>query len=153
MDLKDSQDAAAFLKLLQEPFEGTIDLEGQEPIKVWIHPLTPREELHVAQCWGEAYKWLKDQGGEEESTVRTCNMQQADMIVYYSLHAGKATTSTKVFSSIRELMAYKAETRISLYGQYVGRFLPSEEDLGNSLRARIEGSQTTSNSPAPSPVN
>jgi len=154
MDLKDAKDAETFLKLFQEPFETGIELEGQTPIPVWVHNITPLEDLHVAQCWGEAYKWLRGQeGSEEASVVRFCNIQSSDMTMFYAIRKGPEKNSPRLFGSVKEYMKVPIGARLDLYGKYADRFVPTEEDLGNSLRARIDGSGTTSNSPAVSPVN
>jgi hypothetical protein len=131
-DLKEKRD---YLKLIQECVEVDLEIGGQS-IKGWLRVLTTPEQLHADMLMHEAMEMDKNGSDEKYIEMMASVIRQTQML-YYSLRSGPEQNATRMFRVPQEVLALGTETHKLLAQKYHESFVITEEDLGNSLRARI----------------
>lgn len=141
-----------FQKLLANPVEVEFKLKD-EVFKAWMHCITDSQTLHCTAVYAEQYEMIIKDGGEEKYAKSMAGLAANCQTLVYALKKGQERTSEKVFSRVGELLVMPVDERTSLTLKYIETFDMTEEDLGNSLRARMVTSLPKSSSPAISQDN
>lgn len=144
-------EASAMSKLLRKPIAAELRLGTQEPIPIWLAPLSFNQEVHVSATSREAYRVMVDSGAEEEDATEGAARAKSFMTVFYAVRNGSSDDSPMLFVDQREVVAVGMDEVLRLMAIYIERFKLTEDDLGNSLRERTSTSKTLSPSPASSP--
>lgn len=144
-------DSEAMAKLLRDSVEVEFEVGGNR-IKAWLTPLTYAEHIHVSATAREAYIELKKANADDEIALEAAHRAAVAMSLFFSLRKEKGKNAERLFEDPRLVASLDLETQIAVYGDYLKNFNLTEEDLGNYLRARVDSSKTSSNSPSASKV-
>lgn len=130
-----------FIKLLSDctPCEIKLD-EKSSPIKIYLRATSYPEELHVRQLVLEIQEWAKTQGLSETSTRDAVMEAVMRMRLYYSARVSWEVSAPRLFQDEREVARLPLNIIFELSTKYHEAFGLSDEELGESLRARTTNS-------------
>ncbi len=149
MEKEQAEQAVGFKKLLGDP--GPFDLEvGGKTIKAWMRNLTLRETLNLGAVMLETREAVMDNGSDEKYAVSMGLLAIKWETVRLCLY--RKENGPAVFDSAAEVSSLPSALVDTIYNEFNRRYTITEEELGNLLRARINGSETKLNSPDTSQV-
>jgi hypothetical protein len=124
-------------KLYLEVVEDTLNLGGQAPIKIWLRPMRyPVEKTRALMANRETYNLMKSDGSEDEDAIIGGYCALRLMTVFYSVRKTEKPDSPRLFESLRQAGSVNPQELDRLFIGYQESFEMSEDDLGNSLRAK-----------------
>lgn len=127
-------------KIYAEPQEEEITISGEKH-KVWLHPLSYPVQKSV--CLGrfrEVHQMLTSTGTEVEVASQAADMAYRSQMILFCVRVGKEDSAISFFKDAKQVFALNPEEMINLSSRLLELFEITEEDLGNSLRARIHAS-------------
>ena len=106
-------------------------------VEVWIHPLTADEMEDVNAIVSEGFRRFSNMGAEEnDAYVRGANAG-AHQHLYFCLRKSEDKKSIRVFQDVVETIGINPTEVERLIGVYNDSFVPSREEIKNSLRERL----------------
>lgn len=161
------QTRKGMLKLTSPPVKVKIHLrykpgatEKDDPVPIvdddpeaWLHPLTPQEMSDCEAVQVEGYRHFREKGGNENDSswkgLQLYNYQQ----LYFCVRVSDKKGADRLFTDEREVMQLHRFEIVRLINLYSEAFVPTREEIKNSLRERLgQGSGTPSTSPATSGI-
>jgi len=132
---KDKKDRMDFLKLCRESMPVEVRIK-EDKVPCYMHVLTHTEQMHSDTVYLEAQE-LSKTGTDQEKVNVIAFWSQAVQRLFYALRITSDPMSKRLFEDAREVSALPADEINRLNTIYRENFELSEDDLGNSLRARI----------------
>ena len=137
MDETQVEQALAVEKIYNEVVEDTLQLKGQEPIKIWLRPLGyPIEKAQTLSANMETYKLLKASGMEDEDANFGGYTALRMKTLYFVIRKGPEPKAPRLLQNERQLAGISYEEQERLLVKWYDTFEISEEELGNSLRVK-----------------
>jgi hypothetical protein len=134
MDPKTARDCSEFSKLYGD--EGPITFNvGDVEINAWMRNLTAREYIHTGQLFAENYEAMRSKGVDEQGCKFAGGEALKIQTILYCVRAKK--DGDALFSGPREVFQLKSTLRDMIYLEYCKRYELTEDEVGNSLRAKI----------------
>ncbi len=143
----ETNEARDFDKLQAHPVEIEISIGGQI-IKAWLHSLPDTQTIHAISVYGEQKDMLILDGQDED---RAKNMALLALEIQTLLHAvkmGAKRDSQQLFKNAREILSLAPDEKQKISETYAKHFDMTQDQLGNSLRARIDTWSMRSSLPA-----
>ena len=111
------------------------------PVKAFIRALTYTETLHVRQTVLEQYSFAEEHKLTDETASRVANETALRYTVYYAVRDGHEASAPRLFFDEREVLKLPLMTILDIYTKYQEYFEITNDDLGESLRARTSGTK------------
>jgi hypothetical protein len=134
-------DADAMAKLTKAPVSYTMELAGQ-PVECWLAPLTYQERIHVNASANEAYRVLVENGAEHKDALSAATIAIMTTTAFYSMRSGPHPGSPRLFKTTAEVTLVPFDQVGAAMERQATEFSLTEDELGNSLRARVTTSTT-----------
>jgi len=107
--------------------------------KAWMAPLGAIEKIHAQAVANEAWRTVKDSGGDDDTCAEACARCEQYAVLYYTLRTGPAKNAPRLFPNLRSVQLIPPLEVLRLCGLQADSFCPTEEELKNCLRERITG--------------
>lgn len=134
---KTIEEAKQVEKIYTEVVEDVLKLTDQEPIKIWLRPLS--YPVEKARTWGvlrETYKLMIESGQSEEDANNTAYLASRLQTLFFVVRKGPEDKAPRLFENPRQLGAITPVEQERLFERWFTSFEMTEEDLGNSLRVK-----------------
>ena len=131
------EDAKKVEKLYKDVVEENLRLREQEPIKIWLRPLSyPIEKAITLGVYRETYKLMIEAGQSEKDAEYSGYMAMVLQTLFFVIRKGPEDKSPRLFESTRKIGSVMPDEQNRLFEVFHDSFEMTEEELGNSLRAR-----------------
>ncbi len=123
----------------------------EESAEAWLHPLTAQEWSDCEAVSVEGYRHFKEKGGDDKDANWKGQQLFSYQQVLFCVKVSGEEGADRLFKDELEVMQLHRREVNRIIMEYTNAFVPSREEIKNSLRERLGlGSGTPSTSPATS---
>lgn len=136
-----------------EEKDGVPKMEPDEKsgVKAWLHPMTDEENWDVEAVGVEAYREFLAKGAARDSALWKSNRVEKCLKLFYSIRVSSEAGAARLFEThgeVANIFSMEIERLINIYDD---AFIPTGEEIKNSLRERLgQPLGTASSSPSTS---